>query len=58
MDVRLIKVDPNKSVTARIIYEYGNDKYSEGLYSGFIYASLGFIFLFCFRELLRVRKDV
>ncbi len=56
MNVRLVAVDPKQGAAAAVIYEYGEEKYRDGLLSGAIYAALGFTFLFCFREFLRARR--
>jgi hypothetical protein len=56
MNVRLVNLDPSKSSAARIIYEYGQEQYYDGLLSGAIYASLVFIFLLCAREYMRAKN--
>ena len=57
MNVRLVSVDPKKGAAAAVIYEYGEERYCDGLYSGAIYATLVFIFLFCVREYVRIRRN-
>jgi hypothetical protein len=53
MNLRLVWIDPHKSEVARLIHEYGQEKFSEGLWTGGIYAGLTFIFLLCLREFMR-----
>jgi hypothetical protein len=56
MNVRLVNINPNAGGAAEVIYNYGEEKFSEGFWSGVIYSALGFIFLFCLRELYRSRR--
>lgn len=57
MNLRLVNIDPKRSAAAAVIYNYGQEKYEEGFYSGVIYSALGFIFLLCMRELVRYRSS-
>lgn len=53
MTLRLVNVDPSKSFQARVIYDYGQEQYFDGIITGFIYAGLGFVLLLCMKELYR-----
>lgn len=55
MNLRLVNVYPKAGPAAAVIYQYGQEKYEEGLLSGAIYAGLTFIFLLCAREIYRAR---
>jgi hypothetical protein len=57
MNLRLVNIDPKAGGAATVIYQYGQEKYEEGLMSGAIYASLVFIFLLCSREFFRLRAQ-
>jgi hypothetical protein len=53
--MKIVYVDPATSPVSALIYQYGEDRFSDGLYSGAIYAALGFTFLLCVREYLKAR---
>lgn len=53
MNVCLVNINPNAGGAAEVIYNYGEEKFSEGFWSGVIYSSVGFIFLLCLKELYR-----
>ena len=53
--MKIVYVDPTASPVSALIYQYGEDRFNDGLYSGAIYAALGFTFLLCVREYLKAR---
>jgi hypothetical protein len=56
MNARLITVDPKKGAVAALVYNYGEERFQDGVLTGAIYAGIGFIFLFSLRELIRMRR--
>jgi hypothetical protein len=55
MNVRLVAVDPKQGAAAAVIYNYGEERFLDGVLTGAIYSGLGLIFLLSLRELWRQR---
>lgn len=51
MPYKIVSVDRSRSSVAQIVYDYGEQRYFEGLATGVIYATISFIFLVCVKEL-------